>query len=178
VLGGMVVTNEANLTALRSLAKALGPLLGPFEAYLAMRGIKTFPLRMERQCANAAQVACRLASNSAIEKVNYPGDPAHPDAEAIKRLFAPGLFGAMISFQIRGADREGVFRFMNALQLVVPGTSLGDVQTMVLYPVIASHRELSPKHRTRLGIHDNLVRLSVGIEAVEDILADLESALA
>ncbi|HYA18651.1 MAG TPA: aminotransferase class I/II-fold pyridoxal phosphate-dependent enzyme [Bryobacteraceae bacterium] len=177
VLGGIVVTTEANLPALRSLAKALGPLLGPFEAYLAMRGIKTFPLRMERQCANAARIACRLAAHPAVEKVNYPGDPNHPDAAAIKRLFAPGLYGAMVSFEIKGADREGVFRFMNALKLVVPGTSLGDVQTMVLYPVIASHRELSPKHRLRLGIHDNLVRLSVGIENVEDILADLEQAL-
>jgi cystathionine beta-lyase/cystathionine gamma-synthase len=177
VLGGMVITNEANLPALRSMARALGPLLGPFESYLAMRGIKTFPLRMERQCANAAHVACRLAAHPNVEKVNYPGDPAHPDAAAIKRLFAPGLFGAMISFEIRGAEKEGVFRFMNRMKLVVPGTSLGDVQTMVLYPVMASHRDLSPKHRARLGIHDNLVRLSVGIEAVEDIVADLENAL-
>jgi cystathionine gamma-synthase/methionine-gamma-lyase len=177
VLGGMVVTTEANLAPLRSFARALGPLLGPFESYLAMRGVKTFPLRMERQCANAVEVAAKLASLSAVEKVNFPGDPAHPDAEVIKRLFAPGLYGAMISFEIRGADRDGVYRFMNNLRMVVPGTSLGDVQTMVLYPVIASHRDLSPKHRARLGIHDNLVRLSVGIEAVEDIVADIENAL-
>ncbi len=181
VLGGIVVANQPNLGILRSLAKALGPLLGPFEAYLAMRGIKSFPLRMERQCANAATLAGRLAGHPAVEKVNFPGDPAHPDSAAVARLFAPGLFGAlfgaMISFQIRGAGRERVFKFMNALRMVVPATSLGDVQTMVLYPVISSHRELSPKHRLRLGIHENLVRLSVGIEAVEDIWSDLHQAL-
>lgn len=177
VLGGAVVTNEPNLTVLRSLAKALGPLLGPFESYMAMRGIKTFPLRMERQCGNARIAARFLASHPAVERVYFPGDPAHPDSANIARLFAPELFGAMMSFEIKGADQTGVFRFMNALKLVSPATSLGDVHTMVLYPVIASHRELSPKHRARLGIGENLVRLSTGIEAAEDIVADLDQAL-
>ena len=177
VLGGAVVTNEANLPGLRALAKSLGPLLGPFEAYLTMRGIKSFPVRMERQCANACRTASWLANHPAVEKVNFPADPKHPDADNIKRLFAAGLYGAMVSFEIKGAGREQVFRFMDALKMIVPATSLGDVQTMVLYPVMASHRELSPKHRARLGIHDNLVRLSVGIEAAEDIIADLDQAL-
>ena len=177
VLGGLVVTNEPNLTPLRSLAKALGPLLGPFESYMAMRGIKTFPLRMERQCSNAAVLAKWLATHPAVDRVYFPGDLNHPDGDNIRRLFAPGLFGAMVSFELKGAGREGVFRFMNALRLVAPATSLGDVHSMVLYPVIASHRELSPKHRARLGIGDNLIRLSTGIEAVEDIISDLDQAL-
>jgi len=112
-----------------------------------------------------------------VERVYFPADPKHPDAANIKRTFAPGLYGAMVSFEIKGAEREGVFRFMNALEMIVPGTSLGDVQTMVLYPVMASHRDLSPKHRARLGIHDNLIRMSVGIEAMEDIITDLDRAL-
>ncbi|HWE49080.1 MAG TPA: PLP-dependent aspartate aminotransferase family protein [Bryobacteraceae bacterium] len=177
VLGGAVITNEPNLAALRSLAKSLGPLLGPFEAYLTMRGIKSFPVRMEKQCANACKIAAWLASHPAVEHVYFPGDPKHPDAANIHRTFAPGLYGAMVSFEIKGAEREGVFRFMNALEMIVPGTSLGDVQTMVLYPVMASHRDLSPKHRARLGIRDNLIRMSVGIEAAEDIIADLDRAL-
>ncbi len=177
VLGGLVVANEPNLVPLRSLAKALGPLLGPFEAYLAMRGIKTFPLRMQRQCANAAVVARWLAAHPRVARVYYPGDPNHPDAGHISRLFAPDLFGAMVSFEVKDAGREEVFRFMNALRLVAPATSLGDVHTMVLYPLIASHRDLSPKHRARMGIGDNLIRLSTGIEAVEDITADLDQAL-
>jgi cystathionine gamma-synthase/methionine-gamma-lyase len=177
VMGGVVITDEANLTPLRALARSIGPVLGPFEAYLAMRGIKTFPLRMERHCANACRVAAWLASHPAVERVYFPGDPAHPDAENVKRLFASGLYGALVAFEIRGAGREDVFRVMNAFRVVVPATSLGDVHTLALYPAIASHRDLSPKHRARLGIHDNLLRLSVGIENVEDIVADIDQAL-
>ncbi len=178
VLGGIVVTDQENIETVRSLARSLGPLLGPFEAYLSMRGIKTFPLRMERQCANACRVANWLASHPAVDRVYFPGDPAHPDAASVKRFFAPNLYGAIVSFEVKGADSDRIFRLMNAFRLVVPATSLGDVQTMALYPAMASHRELSPKHRARLGIHDNLLRLSIGIEAADDILADLDQALA
>jgi len=177
VLGGVVVTDSANIDAVRTLARSLGPLLGPFESYLAMRGIKTFPVRMERQCANACRVANWLATHPAIDRVYFPSDPAHPDAAIVKRLFAPNLYGAMVSFEVKGADRERIFRVMDAFRLVIPATSLGDVQTMVSYSAMSSHRELSPKHRARLGINDNLLRLSVGIEAVEDIISDLDQAL-
>jgi cystathionine beta-lyase/cystathionine gamma-synthase len=159
------------------LARSLGPVLGPFEAYLTMRGIKTFPLRMERQCANACRVASWLAAHPAIERVFFPSDPQHPDAATIKRLFAPNVYGAIVSFEVKGADRDAMFRLLNSFRMIVPATSLGDVQTMALYPAMASHRELSPKHRARLGIHDNLLRVSVGIEALDDILADLDRAL-
>ena len=177
VLGGVVVTDAANLESVRSLARTLGPLLGPFESYLSMRGIKTFPLRMQRQCANACRIASWLASHPATENVNFPANPHHPDAANIKRIFAPDLYGAMVSFEVKGADSTGIVRVLNALRLLVPATSLGDVQTMVIPPAMASHRELSPKHRARMGIHDNLLRISVGIEAIEDILADLDQAL-
>jgi len=153
-------------------------VLGPFESYLTIRGIKTLPLRMERQCANACRVASWLASHPAIERVYFPADPAHPDAAEIRRLLTPGLYGAIVSFELKGAGREEVFRFMNALRMIVRATSLGDVHSMMLYPVMSSHREISPRHRERMGIRDNLVRLSVGIEAVEDIVEDLEQALA
>jgi cystathionine beta-lyase/cystathionine gamma-synthase len=177
VLGGIVVTDSANIEAVRSLARSLGPVLGPFEAYLAMRGVKTFPVRMERQCANACRIASWLATHPAVERVYFPGDPAHPDAAIVKRIFAPNLYGAMVSFEVKGAGRDQIFRLMNAFRLVIPATSLGDVQTMVSYSAMSSHRELSPKHRARLGIQDNLLRLSVGIEAVEDIISDLDQAL-
>jgi cystathionine gamma-synthase/methionine-gamma-lyase len=153
-------------------------VLGPFESYLVMRGIKTFPLRMERHCANACRIAAWLKENPKIERVHFPGDPAHPDAATIRRLFAPGLYGGMVSFEIKGAGREEIFRFMNRLKLVIPATSLGDVHSIILYPVQSSHRDVPPAQRERIGIRDNLVRLSVGIEAAEDILADLEQALA
>jgi cystathionine gamma-synthase/methionine-gamma-lyase len=132
---------------------------------------------MERQRANASNVAEWLAAQSFVERVYFPADPKHPDAANVKRLFADGLFGAIVSFEVKGANRERVFRMMNALRMIVPATSLGDVHSMMLYPAMSSHRDIAPKHRARLGIHDNLVRLSVGIEAVEDIIADLDQAL-
>ncbi len=177
VLGGVVVSDEPHLETIRGLSRIFGPVLGPFESYLTMRGMKTFPLRMERQCANACRVASWLASHPGIERVYFPADPAHPDAATIRQQFPQGLYGAMVSFELKDAACADVFRFMDALKLVVRATSLGDVHTMMLYPVMSSHREISPKHRERMGIRENLVRLSVGIEAVEDILADLEQAL-
>jgi cystathionine beta-lyase/cystathionine gamma-synthase len=178
VLGGVVVSDEQHLETIRSLSRIFGPVLGPFESYLTMRGMKTFPLRMERQCANACRVASWLASHPGVERVYFLADPSHPDAATIRGQFPQGLYGAIVSFELKGAACADVFRFMDALKLIVRATSLGDVHTMMLYPVMSSHREISPKHRERMGIRENLVRLSVGIEAVEDILADLEQALA
>ena len=178
VLGGAVITDQDHFETLRALSRAIGPVLGPFESYLTMRGIKTFPLRMERQCANACRVGQALAGHPRVERVYFTGDPAHPDAATIRRLFPANLYGAMVSFELKDAGREEIFRFMDALRLVVRATSLGDVHSMMLYPTMSSHREISPKHRERMGIRDNLVRLSVGIEAPEDIIADLDQALA
>jgi cystathionine gamma-synthase/methionine-gamma-lyase len=177
VLGGIVVSDEQHYERLRALSRVIGPVLGPFECYLTMRGIKTFALRMERQCANACRVASWLAAHPRVERVYFTGDPAHTDAATIRRVFPANLYGAMVSFEVRGAGKPDVFQFMDSLQMIVRGTSLGDVHTMILYPAMSSHREISPKHRERMGIRDNLVRLSVGIEAAEDIIGDLAQAL-
>lgn len=177
VLGGVLVSDAAHYETVRTLSRAYGPVLGPFESYLTMRGIKTFALRMERQCANACRVAGWLQQHPRVESVHFPADPSHPDAATIQRVFPKGLYGGMVSFEIKGAGREQVFAVIDRLKLVVRSTSLGDVHTMILYPTMSSHREVSPKERERMGIRDNLVRLSVGIEAVEDIVEDLEQAL-
>ncbi len=177
VLGGVVIADAEHEPSVRSLSRTVGPLLGPFESYLTMRGIKTFALRMERQCANACRIAAWLRSHPAIARVHYLADPAHPDAAVIRRLLPEGLHGAIVSFELKDAGKEDVFRFMDRLKLVVRGTSLGDVHTLMLYPLISSHRDLAPKQRERLGIGDGLVRLCAGIEAAEDIIADLEQAL-
>jgi cystathionine beta-lyase/cystathionine gamma-synthase len=177
VMGGVVVTDQEHYESLRTLSRAIGPILGPFESYLTMRGIKTFALRMERQCANACRVASWLATHPQVERVYFPANPEHPDAPTIRRLFPPNLYGAIVSFELKDAGRREIFRFMDALRLIVRATSLGDVHSMMLYPVMSSHREVSPKHRERMGIRDNLVRLSVGIEAPEDIIEDLAQAL-
>ncbi len=177
VLGGLITSDEEHYAVLRQVSRIYGPVLGPFESYLTMRGVKTFALRMERQCANACRVASWLATNPKVGRVNFTADPAHPDAATIARLFPQGLYGAMISFELRDAGRAEVFAFMDRLKLIVRATSLGDVHSMMLYPAMASHRDLPPKQRERLGIRDSLVRLSVGIEAAEDIIEDLDRAL-
>jgi len=177
VMGGVIVSDEGHFEALRTLSRTYGPALGPFEAYLSMRGIKTFPLRMERQCRNAIAVAAFLRHHPRVSKVNFLDDPEHPDAVTLQRLLPNGLHGAMISFELKDAGREEIFAFMNGLKMIVKATSLGDVHSMMLYPAMSSHRDLAPKQRERLGISDSLVRLSVGIEDSADICADLNQAL-
>jgi cystathionine gamma-synthase/methionine-gamma-lyase len=178
VIGGLVACDAEHLEPVRVLSRIYGPILGPFECYLTMRGIKTFPLRTQRQNENATALAHHLATHPRIAKVHFPGLPDHPDRETTARLFPAGLNGALIAFEVKDAQKADIFRLFDSFQLIVPATSLGDVHTMALYPVIASHRDIPPKQRARLGIHDNLVRLSVGIESVDDILADLNQALA
>jgi len=177
VLGGLVISDAENFETLTTLLRVLGPNLGPFEAYLTMRGIKTLALRMAKQCANARQLASWLKTHPRIERVHFPGDPAHPDAANIQRLLPADLFGAMVTIELKNAGKAEVFAFMEKLKMIVCATSLGDVHTMMLYPAMSSHREISPKHRERSGIRDNLVRISTGIEAIEDIIADLDQAL-
>jgi cystathionine gamma-synthase/methionine-gamma-lyase len=176
VLGGVIVTDQASFDTIRTLSRTIGPVMGPFESYLTMRGIKTLALRFERQCANAIAVAKWLGQHPKVAHVHFPGDPRHPDAAAIGRLFPANRFSGLVAFEIKGAGRAEIFQFMEKLKMIVRATSLGDVHTMILYPAMASHRDLSPKHRERLGIHDNLVRMSIGIEAIDDILEDLDQA--
>lgn len=174
VLGGAVISDAEHHPVVQQLSRTYGPVLGPFEAYMTMRGVKTFPLRMERQCRNAAALAQWLSAHPAVERVYYPAAPEHPDAGAIARMFPEGLYGAMVSFELKGAGRQQVFDWMDRLKMIVRATSLGDVHTMVLYPFMSSHRDVPPKQRERMGIGENLVRLSAGIEDVSDIIADLE----
>ncbi|MBV9405954.1 MAG: PLP-dependent transferase, partial [Acidobacteriaceae bacterium] len=177
VLGGVVVSDAEHHETVRTLSRIAGPVLGPFESYLTMRGIKTLALRFERQCRNAHCLAQWLCNHPAVERVYYCSDASHPDARTIQHLFAAGLFGAILSFEIRDGDKTRILAFMDRLKMIVPGSSLGDVHSLLLYPLIASHRNVSPKMRERMGIRDNLVRLAVGIENIDDLKADLDQAL-
>lgn len=177
VMAGVVVTSAENRHTLYELNKLVGGVLGPFEAWLALRGIKTLPLRMRQQCASAERVAAWLAAQPRIARTNYPGLPSHPQHALAQRLFGERGNGAMLSFEIAGADRAQAFRFMEALELCLPATTLGDIYSLVLHPATASHRSLSPEERERVGIREGLVRLSVGIEDAGDIIADLDQAL-
>lgn len=178
VLAGVIVTSSEDRRKMYELNKMIGSTLGPFEAWLAMRGLKTLPLRMRQQCANALRVAEWLAAHKKIARVNYPGLPTHPQHELARRQFRDRGFGAVLSFEIAGADKATAFRFMDALDLCLPATTLGDIYTIVLHPASSSHRALTPAERAEVGIGDGLVRLSAGIEEADDIMADLERALA
>ena len=175
VTGGAIATSAERAAELREINKLVGGVAGPFESWLTLRGIKTLPLRMKQQSDSAGTIAAWLAGDARVARVNYPGLEDLGGAEAI---FNRPERGGMISFEIAGAGRDDVFRFLEALRLVVPATTLGDVYSLVLYPTISSHRAVPAEERAKIGISDGLVRLSVGIEDVEDIVADLDRGLA
>jgi cystathionine beta-lyase/cystathionine gamma-synthase len=177
VLAGVVATSSANKNIFFEMNKLTGSVLGPFEAWLALRGLKTSPLRMRQQCQNALQVADRLRSHPRVKTVHYPGLSEHPQHLLANGLFGGRGFGGVLSFEIDGAGKDQVFRFMESLSICLPATTLGDVYSLVLHPMTSSHRGLTVEERARVGIPDGLVRLSTGIESADDILADLESAL-
>lgn len=177
VLAGVVATSTTNKNILFEMNKLIGSVLGPFEAWLALRGLKTLPLRMKQQCENAKRVANWLRSHPRIKKVHYPGLSDHPQHLLADQLFDGKGFGGVLSFEIEGAGRDQVFRFMESLSICLPATTLGDIYSLVLHPMTSSHRGLTAEERARVGIPDGLVRLSTGIESADDILADLESAL-
>ena len=177
VLGGVTATTAARAHELRMQQRSFGANLGPFEAWLTLRGVRTLALRMREQCANALKIAQWLRDQLAIAHVIYPGLPDHPDHDLAQHMFRADHFGGIVSFELRGAAEPQVFRFMEALKLIQTGTSLGDVYSLLLYPAQSSHHALGREERLRQGIGDGLVRLSVGIEDAADIIADLEQAL-
>lgn len=167
-------SGSAELMALvRRQARLLGGSANPFESWLAVRGIATFPLRMERACANAAELATRLAGHARVDRAYYPGLPDHPQyARSQQILKHPG---AMLAFDVR--DGESARAVLRKLQLVRFAPSLGDVGTTISYPVATSHRGLPPETLREIGISEGTLRLSVGIDHVEDVWQDLAQAL-
>lgn len=177
ITAGVVYGNGETAATLRPLAQTLGALLAPAEAWLLLRGLKTLPLRLRRQCRSAQFLARRLAAHPGIERVIYPGRADHPQHALARRLLKPGWYGAIVSLELRDAGRAEVLRFLDGLRLCLPATSLGDIYTLVSCPALASHRELSPRQCQAMGIGPNLVRLSVGIEHPADLAVDLLGAL-
>jgi cystathionine gamma-synthase/methionine-gamma-lyase len=174
-----VVAGAPYDAALDQIRKLVGGVMGPFEAWLALRGLKTLPLRMRRQCENAREVASRLAAHPKVEHVYYPGAKDHPDNEIARRVLSGA--GGLVSFELAVDDPEGgretAFRFLNALKMCTRAPSLGDIYTLAIHPSSASHRELSPSRRERLGVKENLIRISLGIEHPDDVIEDIEQAL-
>jgi cystathionine gamma-synthase/methionine-gamma-lyase len=177
-MGGIAVSrDELDRVALTGVMKLAGGVLSPWEAHEILRGIKTLGVRMDRHCANATQLAAHLKHDARIARVYFPGLATGNEAQVAGRVLRSGQFGALVSLELKDNTRAAAFRFMDALQLCVRSTSLGDVFTSALHPATASHRDLSPARRRELGISDGLIRLSVGIESVQDIIADIDQAL-
>ena len=176
LIGGMAVCREAALAErLGYLQNAIGAIASPFDSFLALRGLKTLALRMERHSANALQIAAWLERHPKIARVIYPGLPSHPQHELARRQMGDRC-GGMIGAVVRGPLAE-VTRFLTRCQVFTLAESLGGVESLIEHPAIMTHASVPPAVRRELGIDDGLVRLSVGIEDVADLIADLAQAL-
>jgi cystathionine gamma-lyase len=152
----------------------VGSIAGPFDSFLALRGVKTLALRMERHCSNALAIAQRLESHKAVRQVIYPGLPSHPQHDLAKRQMHG--FGGMISL-VLDRDLAGTMRMLERTELFTLAESLGGVESLIEHPAIMTHASIPPHVREELGISDSFIRLSVGVENVDDLIADLEQAL-
>jgi cystathionine gamma-lyase len=176
MVGGIAVTGDAELgDQIAFLQNSIGAICGPFDSFLALRGLKTLPLRMRQSCESAARIAEWLERHPAIEQVIYPGLPSHPQHQ-LARSQMQGGFGGIVTFLIRGG-LEAARRFLERCRVFTLAESLGGVESLVDHPGIMTHASVPPEKRAALGIGDSMVRLSVGIEDVEDLIGDLESAL-
>jgi len=175
VIGGAILTNDQSLyEQLKFFQNAAGGVPGPFDCFLVMRGTKTLAVRMDRHCANARRIAEYLVKHPKVAKVYYPGLPDHPQYEVAKRQMRD--FGAMVSFEIR-SDVDGTKAFIKRLKLWTLAESLGSVKSLIAHPPTMTHASVEPEVRRQNGITDGLLRLSVGLEDVEDLIGDLENAL-
>jgi cystathionine gamma-lyase len=180
-VGGALVTNRADLAEqLRFLQNAVGSVMNPFDAYMTLRGMKTLAVRMERHCESGMRVAEWLERHPKVDRVVYPGLASHPQHDlACRQMHLNGNpgFGGMITIYLAGGIDESR-RFLERLRIFALAESLGGVESLIEHPAIMTHASVPPENRAALGIDDNLVRLSVGIEAVEDLIEDLDQALA
>ncbi len=174
VMGALMLREQGLYERLKFLQNSIGAVPGPFDCWLVLRGLKTLALRMRQHAAGAQAVAEWLEQHPKVERVLYPGLASHPQHELAKRQ-ADG-FGGMITFFIKGGLEESR-RFLSTVKLHTLAESLGGVESLIEHPAIMTHASVPPEVRAQIGLTDNLIRVSVGIEAVEDLIADLEQAL-
>jgi cystathionine gamma-lyase len=176
VVGGVVVAGAEGEVAdqMGFLQNAVGAVASPFDSFLALRGVKTLALRMERHCSNAMAIAQRLEAHPGVKQVIYPGLASHPQHELAKRQMHG--FGGMISV-VLDRDLQGTLRMLERTELFTLAESLGGVESLIEHPAIMTHASIPPHVRDELGISDAFIRLSVGVENVDDLIADLEQAL-
>jgi len=174
-LGGAVLgSRDFIITRLQPITRNTGPSLSPFNAWVLVKGLETLGLRVERHCANAAKVADALAASPAISRVLYPGRKDHPQHALAARQMSG--FGGVVAFDVKGG-KAACFAALNKLKLVDISNNLGDAKSMVTHPATTTHMRIGAEERTRLGINDGTVRISVGLEDVQDVIDDLTQAL-
>jgi cystathionine gamma-lyase len=176
IIGGVVITNNPDYyEQLKFFQKSVGAVSSPFDCWLTLLGVKTLPVRMERHSASGMAVAKFLEEHPKVDRVSYPGLPSHPQHEIAKRQMS--AYSGMITFELKGGLKSGR-TLMNNLELCSLAESLGAVETMITHPATMTHAEVPKEERDARGLTDGLVRISVGLEDVDDIIADLEQALA
>ena len=177
VIGGIVVSSNSrdDLTQdLTFLANAIGAVMGPFDSFLILRSLKTLSVRMERHCDNAIKIAKFLEGHSAIESVIYPGLISHPQHEIAKKQMS--LFGGMITIILKGGIEKAT-QFLGRTNIFSLAESLGGVESLIEHPAIMTHASMPKELREEIGVVDGLVRISVGIETLDDLIEDLDQAL-
>jgi len=175
LVGGATVTSDAKIQArLKFLQNAVGAVPGPLDCYLVLRGIKTLAIRMERHSQNAKAISEYLAKQPKIERILYPGHDDHPQRDIIKRQMRGG--GGMLSFQLKGGFNQ-CKKFLQKLKVFTVAESLGGVESLIEHPHSMTHASIPRDRRERLGVSENLIRASIGIEDVEDLVKDLDSGL-
>ncbi|HZN93154.1 MAG TPA: aminotransferase class V-fold PLP-dependent enzyme [Myxococcales bacterium] len=176
-MGGTISGARERIAPLKAARVLHGAVLGPFEAWLTLRGVRTLPVRMAAHSAHAAHVVERLKASALVERIYYPGLPEHPQHAVARRMLSGG-FGGMLAFELRGAGRAQCFRFLEQVKLCRPAPSLGDVTTLVMHAASASARRMTPEERAAAGIQESLIRVSVGLEDPDDVAEDLLQAAA
>ncbi len=174
-VGGALVTDDEKIyDDLFAMLRTTGPCMSPFNAWVFSKGLETLALRMKQHCDNALQLAAWLEQHPAVEKVYYPGLESHPQHDLAKRLFED--FGGVVAFEV-GGGREQAWRVIDSTRLLSVTANLGDAKTTITHPATTTHARITPKERTRAGIHDNLIRVAAGLEHIDDIIADLKIGL-
>jgi O-succinylhomoserine sulfhydrylase len=174
-LGGVVLsTKEFIDDHFHNYFKHTGPSMSPFSAWVMLKGLETLPLRVARHCESAGRIADHLSEAKGVARVIYPGRADHPQAELARRQMAGG--STLVAFELAGG-KPAAFRFLNALRLILISNNLGDAKSLITHPATTTHQRLTPEQRDELGISDGLVRLSVGLEASGDLVADIDRAL-
>jgi O-succinylhomoserine sulfhydrylase len=175
-LGGAVLASTDFVTKyLQDWVRQTGPSMSPFNAWVMLKGLETLPIRVKAQCSNAAKIADHLATLKGVTRLLYPGRADHPQAALAQKQMPGG--GQMVTFEVSDG-KAGAFRAINALRLIKISNNLGDTKSLVTHPSTTTHQRIGPEVRAELGISDGMIRLSVGLEAYEDLVADLNAAAA